>query len=98
MVTSMNAFCQDITTQARMSLPFLPDLHTEVRRAWVKPYSARINFSQVNYADVEGMQKYGYALKPPIEEMLASYLSVVEVSALKTPSLPTKLLRVTLST
>ncbi len=50
------------------SLPFLPDLHTEVRRAWGKPYSARIHYSQANYADVEGMQEYGYASMPSIED------------------------------
>lgn len=41
------------------------------------------------------MQEYGYALMPPIEKMLASYLSVGEASASKTTSLPTKPLRVT---
>lgn len=45
---------------AGTSLPFLPDLHVELRRSWGKPYSAYIHHSQANYADVEVMQEYCY--------------------------------------
>lgn len=41
------------------------------------------------------MQEYSHASMPPIEETLASYISVGEASTLKTASLPTKPLRVT---
>lgn len=43
---------------------------------------------------MEVMQEYSYASMSPIEETLASYLSVSEVSASKMPSLPTKSLHV----
>ncbi|KAL0162279.1 hypothetical protein M9458_041675, partial [Cirrhinus mrigala] len=41
------------------------------------------------------MHEYGYEkMSSPVEEMLASYLSMGETSSLKTPSLPSKLLQV----
>ncbi len=79
-----------------MSLPFLPDLHTEVEREWKKPFSARIHkFQHTSYANVEGMRENGYERMPPVEETLASYLSVGETSSLKAPSLPSKPLQET---
>ncbi len=73
---------------ARVSLPFLPDLHAEVEKEWKKPLSARIHrFQHTSYANVERM--------PPVEETLASYLSVGETSSLKDPSLPSKPLQET---
>ncbi len=76
---------------AQVSLPFLPDLHTEVEREWKKPFSARIHkFQHTSYANVEGMRENGYERMPPVEETLASYLSVGETSSLKAPSLPSK--------
>ncbi len=81
---------------ARVSLPFLPDLHAEVEREWKKPFSARIHrFQHTSYANVEGMRENGYERMPPVEEMLASYLSVGETSSLKAPSLPSKPLQET---
>ncbi len=69
---------------ARVSLPFLPDLHAEVEREWKKPFSARIHRLQhTSYANVEGMRENGYEKMPPVEETLASYLSVGETSSLK---------------
>ncbi len=53
---------------APVSLPFLPDLHNEIVKAWEKPYSARIHrYMHNNYADIEGMREHGYAstLKAP---------------------------------
>ncbi len=71
-----------------MSLPFLPDLHAEVEREWKKTFSSRIHwFQHTSYANIEGM--------PPVEETLASYLSVGETSSLKAPSLPSKPLQET---
>ncbi len=44
---------------ARVSLPFLPDLHAEVEREWKKPFSARIHkFQHTSYANVEGMREF----------------------------------------
>ncbi len=81
---------------ARVSLPFLPDLHAEVEREWKKPFSARIHrFQHTSYANVEGMRENGYERMPPVEETLASYLSVGETSSLKAPSLPSKPLQET---
>ncbi len=72
---------------ARVSLPFLPDLHAEVEREWKKPFSTRIHrFQHTSYANVEGMHENGYEKMPPVEETLASYLSVGETSSLKAPS------------
>lgn len=77
-----------------MSLPFLPDLHAEVERSWKKPCSACIHpFHNANYARVEGMCECGYELMPPVQEMLASYLSLGEALTLKAPTLPPKPLR-----
>lgn len=60
-----------------MSFPFLPDLHTEVEKAWKNPYSACIHrFQHDNYANIEGMYVHGYVSMPPIEETLVSYLSM----------------------
>ncbi len=50
---------------ARVSLPFLPDLHAEVEREWKKPFSARIHrFQHTSYANVEGMRENGYEKMP----------------------------------
>ncbi len=47
-------------------------------------------FQHTCYADIEGMRENGYERMPPVEEMIASYLSVGETSSLKAPSLPSK--------
>ncbi|KAL0199471.1 hypothetical protein M9458_008011, partial [Cirrhinus mrigala] len=83
-----NAIFLIITSQAQVSLPFLPDLHTEIEKVWRRPFSSRIhNFPHFNYANIEGMREHGYQRMPPVEETLASYLS--------TPSLPSIPLQVT---
>ncbi|KAI2654011.1 Aspartate--tRNA(Asp/Asn) ligase [Labeo rohita] len=58
------------------SLPFFPDLHTEVSRSWVKPFSARL-FVPVSdyYGNVAGTTECGYRAIPWVEQTLASYLS-----------------------
>ncbi len=76
---------------AQVSLPFLPDLHTEVEKEWKKPFSSRIHrFQHTSYANIVGMRESGYERMPPIEETLVSDLSMGETASLKVPSLPCK--------
>ncbi len=52
---------------ARVSLPFLPDLHTEVEKEWKKPFSSRIcRFQHTSYANIEKMRESGYEKMPPV--------------------------------
>ncbi len=75
----------------RVSLPFLPDFHTEVQKEWKKPFSSRIHrFQHTSYANIEKMLESGYEKMPPVEETLASYLSMGRTTSLKVPSLPSK--------
>ncbi len=79
---------------AQVSLPFLPDLHTEVEREWNKPFSSHIHrFQHTSYANIARMRESGYERMPPVEETLASYLSMGDTASLKVPSLPFKLLQ-----
>ncbi len=83
-------------TSAQVNLPFLPDLHTEVEKEWKKPFSARIHkFQRNSYANIAGMRENGYEKMPPVEETLASYLSMGETPSLKVPSLPSRPLQAT---
>ncbi len=78
------------------SLPFFPDLHTEVSRSWASPFSAHLFVpSSDYYGNVGGLKQRGYRAMPQIEQTLASYLSPIAASSLKAPSLPSKLLRTT---
>ncbi|KAI2647461.1 Uronate isomerase [Labeo rohita] len=71
-------------------------IHTEIEKIWRRPYSSRIhNFPHSNYANIEGMREHGYQRLPPVEETLASYLSLGKATSLKTPSLPSIPLQVT---
>ncbi|KAL0151514.1 hypothetical protein M9458_053166 [Cirrhinus mrigala] len=83
-------FLSDHKPPAQVSFPFLPDLYLEVVKAWNKPFSSCIHrFQHTSYANVEGMGKNGFERMPPIEETLASYLSLGEIaSSLQAPSLP----------
>ena len=84
-------YLSDHSPPAQVSLPFLPDLHTEIEKEWKRPFSSRIHrFQHTSYANIEGMRERGYEKMPPVEEKLASYLSVGETSSLKPPSLPSK--------
>ncbi len=47
-------------------------------------------FQHTSYADIERMRENGYEGMPPVQEMIASYLSVGETSSLKASSLPSK--------
>ncbi|MCI4377585.1 hypothetical protein PGIGA_G00205140 [Pangasianodon gigas] len=69
------------------SLPFFPDLHTEVSRSWNRPFSARL-FSPTSshYANVAGLDYSGYRAMPRVEQTLASYLSPAAASSLKAPA------------
>ncbi|KAL0159707.1 hypothetical protein M9458_043432, partial [Cirrhinus mrigala] len=63
--------------------------HLEIEKVWKRPHSSRLHlFPHCNYANIEGMREYGYERMPPVEETLASYLSMGKTSSLKTPSLP----------
>ncbi len=78
------------------SLPFFPDLHTEVCRSWGRPYSARLFIPASNYyGNVAGLDECGNRAMPKVEQTLASYLSPDVASSLKAPALPTKPLRTT---
>ncbi len=78
------------------SLPFFPDLHTEVCRSWGRPYSSRLFIPASNYyGNVVGLDECGYRAMPNVEQTLASYLSPHVASSLKAPALPTKPLRTT---
>ncbi len=78
------------------SLPFFPDLHTEVCRSWGRPYSSRPFIPASNYyGNVVGLDECGYRAMPKVEQTLASYLSPHVASSLKAPALPTKPLRTT---
>ncbi|MGL5881628.1 MAG: hypothetical protein ACRCY0_00025 [Synechococcus elongatus] len=80
----------------RRGLPFFPDLHTEVSRSWKRPASYRVHSAQTtHYAAIMGLKEHGYGAMPKVEETLASYLSPQAASSLKTPTLPTKPVRVT---
>ncbi len=77
-----------------MSLPFFPDLHTEAEKEWKNSFP--LAFIDSSYANIVGMHESGYERMPPIEETLASYLSMGEMSYLMVPSLPYKPLQDTL--
>ncbi len=69
-----------------MSLSFLPDLHTEVKKEWKRQFSSRIHrFQHTSYSNIEEIRESGYEKIPPIEETLANYLSVGETFTLKVP-------------
>ncbi len=52
---------------AQVSLPFLPDRHTEVEREWKKPFSSRIHrFQHTSYANIARMRESGYERMPSV--------------------------------
>ncbi|KAI2652402.1 Transposon Ty3-G Gag-Pol polyprotein [Labeo rohita] len=89
-------FLRSRPPSARRSLPFIPDLQTEVSRSWSSPFSARLFIpASYNYGNVAGLDERGYRAMPRVEQTLASYLSPGSASSLKAPALPSKPLRVT---
>ncbi len=82
------------TPPPHRSLPFFPDLHTEVSKLWARPFSARLFVpSSDYYGNVAGTSERGYRAMPLVEQTLASYLSPDAASSLKAPTLPSKPLR-----
>ncbi|XDV29637.1 hypothetical protein PO909_032721 [Leuciscus waleckii] len=80
------------------SLPFFPDLHTEVSRSWGKPVSYRVYTAQTShYSSIHNYKEHGYGEMPKVEETLASYLSPATASSLKAPALPSKPVKFTSS-
>lgn len=57
----------------------LPDLHSEIEKAWKNPFSARLHLHQ----------------RAPVDEMLANYLTSGRPSSLGAPTLPSKPLKTT---
>ncbi|KAI2650209.1 hypothetical protein H4Q32_000145 [Labeo rohita] len=78
------------------SLPFFPDLHSEISRSWERPFSARLFVPASDYyGNVVGLDERAYKAMPRVEQTLASYLSPAGASSLKAPTLPSKPLRTT---
>ncbi len=50
-------------------------------------------FKELSYANIARMRESGYERMPPVEETLASYLSMGDTASLKVPSLPFKSLQ-----
>ncbi len=74
-------FLRSKSLPLRRSLPFFPDLHTEVSRSWKRPFSARLFIPASDYyGNVAGLSECGY-------------LAPGAASSLKAPVLPTKPLR-----
>ncbi len=61
-----------------------------LRRSGKSNFSRIHSFQHTSYADIEGMHENGYEGMPPVQETIASYLSVGETSSLKAPSLLSK--------
>ncbi len=70
------------------SLPFLPELHSELLRSWRNPFSVRV--FPPSYANVKGLEDSGYTEMPRMEESLAGYLTAPQASSWKAPTLPSK--------
>ncbi|KAI2647437.1 Transposon Ty3-G Gag-Pol polyprotein [Labeo rohita] len=89
-------FLRNRPPPSRWSLPFFPDLHTNVSRLWSRPFSARLFIPASDYyGNVEGLTESGYRAMPWVEQMLVSYLSPDMALSLKVLSLPSKPLRTT---
>ncbi len=87
-------FLRSKSLPLRRSLPFFPDLHTEVSRSWKRPFSSRLFIPASDYyGNVAGLSECGYRAMPRVEQTLASYLAPGAASSLKAPVLPTKPLR-----
>ncbi|CAM4608253.1 unnamed protein product [Leuciscus chuanchicus] len=89
-------FLQARPQPSRRSLPFFPDLHTEVSRSWNKPLSSRLSSPNVHiYSSIVGSKEKGYGTMPRVEENFASHLSPDAASSLRAPALPSKPCRTT---
>lgn len=75
---------------AVVSLPFLPDLHTEGAVSWRHLNSVWVANTALSYLNVEGLYEHGYGTMPQTKGNLVSYLSPGTSSSLKAPVLPSK--------
>ncbi len=58
------------------SLPFFPDLHTEVSRSWASPFLAQLFVpSSDYYGNVGGLKQRGYRAMPRLEQTMTSWSS-----------------------
>ncbi len=81
-------FLRSKSLPLRRSLPFFPDLHTEVSRSWKRPFSSRLFIPASDYyGNVAGLSECGYRAMPRVEQTLASYLAPGAASSLKAPGL-----------
>ncbi len=68
-------FLRSKSLPLRRSLPFFPDLHTEVSRSWKKTFSSRLFILASDfYGIVAGLSECGYRAMPRVEQTLAGYL------------------------
>ncbi len=59
-------YLSDHSPPAQVSLPFLPDLHVEIKKAWKSQFSSLIHrFQHTSYVNIEGMHENGYEKTPP---------------------------------
>ncbi len=87
-------FLRSKSLPLRQSLPFFPDLHTEVSRSWKNHFSSCLFIPASDYyGNVAGLSECGYRTMPRVEQTLAGYLAPGAASSLKAPVLPTKPLR-----
>ncbi len=64
---SSRAFLRARPPPPHRSLPFFPDLHTEVCRSWGRPYSSRLFIPASNYyGNVVGLDECGYRAMPNV--------------------------------
>ncbi len=88
-VVAMSVIFLAITPQLELAFLFFLISMRRLRR------SGKSCFPLAFIGFIEGMRENGYEGMPPVEEPLASYLSVGETSSLKAPSLPSKPLQET---
>ncbi|KAI2645290.1 NADP-dependent malic enzyme, chloroplastic [Labeo rohita] len=93
-VVSMSATFPTIVPPLKRAFHFFPiSIRRSRRHGKTRSPLTLIDFKHTSYANIEGMRENGYERMPPVEEMLACYLSSGQTSSLKAPSLPSKLLQ-----
>ncbi len=59
----------------RASVPFFPDVHDQLIKAWSVPQSARVHSAtQAMFSQVDGVEAHLYVCMPPVEETVAAHL------------------------
>ncbi len=81
----------------RTSVPFFPDVHDQLVKAWSAPQSARVHSAtQAMFSHVDGAEAHGYVRMPPVEETVAAHLCPASAKTLGSDiSLPSKPCRLT---